>query len=226
MGWKSCYIIVAEKDCPPGYLGTMPSHSTSRANEIIKKLGYRYKNRTNSPIIDYPDEGLAIIGAYEKAAIIADQLVYDCFEDRNYELFQKALTIYPSGTTFILILHSVVNLYGYALYENGQLVREFGGSSEEEITHEFGTPLPEEAEAFARSKIVDGLRMFAGEPDENFPLLNTDQTPACYGEELAFMVVSRFYGVRPDQAPDHIFPEDLSGELLEKQQGFWQRLFR
>lgn len=235
MGWKSCYIIATAKDCPPGYLGTMPTHDATRASEIIKKFGYGESNRRPSPIIDYPSENVVTIGAYEKAVIITDQVVYDCFDDRDHPFFKQALSIFPDGTLCMIILHSVVNLYGYALYENGQLVREFAGCADDGITHEFGEPLPEERDAFSKSKNVDGERVFLVEYDGTIEEVSHDG----YGENLVFEVASRFYGEKVDQpVSDHLWPEALQGEAIDKKPAskgpepkksevpWWQRIFK
>lgn len=212
MGWKASFIIVAHEDCPAGYLGTLPTHDADRATELIKQLGYTYKVRKMSNMEPRPKEGSAVIGAYKMAAMIADQAIYKCFDNRDSSLFKQALQIYPNGSCLILVLHSVVNLYGYALYEKGVLIREFGGNGEEEITSEFGNPLPEEAQAFERSKIINGERVFydeIGRKTEEF-------SPSSYGETLAFLVASRFFGECLDMPtrPDVDLPEDLGAEVI------------
>lgn len=215
MGWKSCYIIAANRDCPHGYLGTLPRHDPERATTIFKKLGYETTNRRESPIIDYPRDNLVTLGAYDKAVVVSDQSIYDCFDDRNHPLLKKALSIYPDGTLVIVVLHSVVNLFGYALYENGQLVREYGGNGDDGVTHEFGEPLEEERDAFAKSKLINGERFFLSEYDG----VTEDVTPDCYGETLVFAVLERYYGEILDQS-EHLWPEDLQGEAIDKHNDF------
>lgn len=235
MGWKSCYIIAAEKDCPFGYLGTLPTHNTDRATKIFEKLGYPLSNRRESHIDDYPKDNLVTLGAYDKAVIVSDQAVFDCFDNRNHPLLRNALTLFPDGTLLMVVLHSTVNYFGYAFYENGQLKREYAGGGDQGVTHEYGELLEEEREAFDKSKIVDGQRLFLSEHNG----VIEEYEPDLYGETLVFAVLCRFYGEILDQpTSEHLWPEDLQGEAIDKQsvnkqpepkkskESWWQRLFK
>lgn len=215
MGWKSCYFIAAENDCPHGYLGTLPKHNSERATELFSKLGYKTTNRRKSPIIDFPQDNQVYLGAYDKAVIVSDQAIYDCFEDQNHPLLKNALSIHPDGTLMVIVLHSVVNLFGYAFYRNGQLIRQYGGCGDDGVTHEHGELLDEERDAFAKSKVINGERFFLSEYDG----VVEEVTPDCYGETLVFAVLERYYGEILDQS-EHLWPEDLQGEAIDNHNDF------
>ncbi|WP_165252382.1 hypothetical protein [Paludisphaera soli] len=78
---------------------------------------------------------------------------------------------------------------------------------------EEGDPLPEERPHFERSVIRDGRRCFRAEIGGEIE----DFDASSYGEELAFEVMGRFFGRRPDQAlgvdPD---PFELPMEAFER----------
>jgi len=195
MGWKAACIITGT--CPDGYLGEAPKHDPAKASEIREKLGYKEPTkREQSTLEPYPESGTYMIGAYEKAVFIADQdKIFDCFDNRTNPYFQKALNLYPDGTLLMFALHDVVNYFGYAYYEHGQLVREFQGSAEEGNISDIGQLQPEEKEIFADSKVVNGQRIFLYEMDGVIEEVRAD----VIGESLVFQLVGRYFGQPLDQ---------------------------
>lgn len=98
MGWKAACIITG--DFPPAYLSEMPEHQPDRADEIYKEMGYKpYTEREESEFEVYPEQGTVVIGAFEKAIVLADQdIIFDCFENREHAYFKKALSLYSGRT--------------------------------------------------------------------------------------------------------------------------------
>jgi len=103
MGWKSCYIIATAKDCRRGISArcllttrfalvklSRNLVTASRIEDLVLSLTIQVKN-------------VVTIGAYEKAVIITDQVVYDCFDDRDHPFFKQALSIFPDGTLCMII---------------------------------------------------------------------------------------------------------------------------
>ena len=78
-----------------------------------------------------------------------------------------------------IVLHSVVNLWGYSVYSKGQLLRSAAGASDDGLLVNEGAPLPEE---------LRGLKECA--------IDKVDEEG--YGEELVFDVSARMFGRRMD----------------------------
>lgn len=211
MGWKAACIITG--DCANGYLGEALQHLPAKASDIREKLGYKVPtSREQSSLEPYPESGTYMIGAYDRAVFLADQdKIFDCFDHRDNTYFQKALTLYPEGTLLMFVLHSVVNYFGYAYYEKGQLIREFSGGADKGVISDFGELQPEEKEIFANSKIVDGKRIFLYETDGAVEELEAD----FMGESLVFQMVGRYFGQPFDQTLEgHRDNFDLPTELF------------
>lgn len=200
MGWKAACIITG--DFSPAYLSEMPEHLPDRADEIYKEMGYeRYTEREESEFEVYPEQGTVVIGAFEKAIVLADQdIIFDCFENREHAYFKKALSLYPQGKLLMVVLHSVVDYFGYAYYENGVLVRELSGTAEDGVQSEVGEPQPEEQAIYARSKIVDGERVITEKRDWAGPEQFIDQSLAMFGEDLTFAIMQKVVACPFDQS--------------------------
>ncbi|WP_295952207.1 hypothetical protein [Rhodoferax sp.] len=113
------------------------------------------------------------------------------------DLKTQLLNLYPSGQVLAIVLHSVVNLWGYSLYAKGQLVRSAAGASDDGLIANIGKALPEE------SRVLDLCA-----------IENVDEEG--YGEELVFDVASRFLGGRIDALESHT----LALGQYEKSSGF------
>ncbi|WP_367848876.1 hypothetical protein [Rhodoferax sp. WC2427] len=107
------------------------------------------------------------------------------------------MNLYPTGQVLAIVLHSVVNLWGYSLYAQGQLVRSAAGASDDGLFANIGAPLPEE------SRVLDMCS-----------IENVDEEG--YGGDLVFDVASRFLGGRIDALESHT----LALSQYEKRSGF------
>jgi len=87
------------------------------------------------------------------------------------------LSLYPDGHVLAIVLHSVVNLWGYSYFSKGHLVRSAAGASDDGLFANSGTPLPEESRVLSMCSIE-----------------NVDEEG--YGEELTFDVAERLFGWR------------------------------
>lgn len=94
-----------------------------------------------------------------------------------------------------MVLHSVVNLFGYAIYQNGELIRVRAGSADDGLIIEQGEPLPEEEALFAKSVLKDGERIYRTEINGQLEEFTEDT----FGEEFVFDLSQRFLGSRFDQ---------------------------
>ncbi|MBL8849951.1 MAG: hypothetical protein JNG89_09710 [Planctomycetaceae bacterium] len=164
------------------------------------------------------------IGAYEHAAVISFPVdsanlvqhpgsrnpllsVGKYFDPRSPET-ARLLETFPGSRILCLMLHSAVNQFGYAVYEQGRLKRARIGDSDFGVFLDEGDVLPEEV--FARSIIRDE---FCGQTQEFLD--------DAYGEEFVFELSRRFFGSRLDEdSPD----EKLTAEEFERVPwwSFWE----
>jgi hypothetical protein len=191
MGWKVFAIFAAEE---PGYFGTQPLHDPERAEQIREQLGlsgYEYAGPSEFDAAMYPDKRSLFIGAYPRGVILCDPDLPACFFDAwsisgskgktaDFQQFKSSLLkLYPGGQVLAVVLHSVVNLWGYCLFSEGQLIRCAAGASDDGLIADHGMPLPEEASVLG-----------------NCPINEIDEEG--YGEDLVFDVTARFLGKRLD----------------------------
>jgi hypothetical protein len=212
MGWKASCILISERN--PRHLGPMPTHDPERARRLISDLGFgprRSRGRTTFDVGIYPDS--LVIGAYEGAAIIGHpDIVKACLEPRADPMTARILVVFPQAAVLRVGLHSVVNLWSYAYFEQGKLVRAYGGSADDGVVLDEGDLLAEEEPHFEKSVMREGRRFFyreIGGKTEEFDA-------SAFGEELVFEVMGRFLGCRLDQTRDNLDPAKLPMESFER----------
>lgn len=224
MGWKASFIVIKDRGCPSDYFRSPQNHLPDRATEFISHLTYRgFSKRLPTKLDLNPKSGDTIIGAYERALIYADTVVFDCAENKGHELIQNAVGLHPEASVLMLILHSGVNEFGYSIFENGSLIREYSGDIDHGIRKEFGQPLVEEKPDFDRSKIIRGERVFFPDYGPNVKVAKpnprtlmplgtrpSERSATAYGETLAFKVAKRFFGQELDRFAAH----EQSAELF------------
>ena len=215
MGWKASCILVTETN--PRHLIDMPTHDPERARRLISDLGlgpHRSRGMTTFDAGMYPDT--LVIGAYDGAAIIGHpDISTACLEPRADPMTTRVLAAFPQAAVLRVGLHSVVNLWGYAYFERGRLLRAFGGSADDGVVLDEGDLLDEERPHFERSVVRDGQRFFF--PDINGQIEEFDTS--AFGEELAFEIMGRFLGCRPDRTSEEIDPIELPMESFERIKG-------
>ncbi len=219
MGWKMECIVVNEGD--PGYLGTYPKHNHDRANELVKQLDLaadKFIEAIDFQRGKYPPNSSFCIGAYDKAMIFSDRNICGSVEKSTNPLLHNIRTLFPTASLLVIELHSVVNHFGYALYENGRLERAYGGDGDHGIVIDEGTIQPEEKSYFDKSIIHNGNRIFTAEingREEKFD-------PCAFGEELVFAMSARFFGERLDSTSFDF--HKLEMDLFQKKitwKSFW-----
>ena len=178
-------------------LATMPTHDPERARRLIEELGLGPCRSRGTTTFDLGiSVELMVIGAYEGAAIIGHpDIVNACLEPRADPMTARILTVFPQAAVLRVGLASVVNLWSYSYFEQGRLVRAYGGSADDGVVMDEGELLAEEHPHFERSVVRDGQRFFYAEiggKTEEF-------AASAFGEELVFEVMRRFLGGRPDQ---------------------------
>lgn len=197
MGWKaSCVFVAYDKT---DFLTRPLTHDTARATHLCEQLGYSgYQpgEATSFDVAIYPKRGELFIGAYAEGCIIANNHLCDALiaQDKSGKIAgtsalaqaarTKLLAAYPQAKIFALVLHSVVNLWGFAYYEGGKCQRATWGSGDDGLMRDYGEPFPEEApyrQGEDRKTMIDG-------------------------EDLCFAVSARLLGVRFDTLPFENIP--------------------
>jgi hypothetical protein len=213
MGWKASCVLISERE--PWHLASMPTHDPEKARRLILDLGlgpHRNRGVTTFEEGIYPDR--LVIGAYKGVAIIGHpRLVRACLEPRADPLTERILTVFPRAAVLRVGLHSVVNLWSYAYFEEGRLVRAHGGSADDGVVLDEGDLLDEEKPHFERSVVRNGQRFFYAEINGE-----TEEFDAsAYGEELVFEVMGRLLGCRPDRTRNEFDPIELPMEAYDKE---------
>ena len=119
---------------------------------------------------------------------------------------ERMLTsFFPDTEICALVLHSVVNFWGYSISKNNEKIRVRAGSAESGTFIEHGDVIEEEKALFAKSEITNGKRLFHFDdmPDEYF---TDDQV----GENFVFDISKRYLGEQLD-ADEELFETELKG---------------
>ncbi|MFO0891090.1 MAG: hypothetical protein U0790_18340 [Isosphaeraceae bacterium] len=211
MGWKASCILISERN--PQHLVTMPTHDPERARRLISDLGlgpFQSRGMTTFDVGIFPET--LVIGAYEGAWIIGHpDIATVCLEPRADPMTARILAAFPDAAVLRIGLNSVVNLWGDAYFEQGKLVRAFGGSADDGVVLDEGDLLDEERPHFERSVVRDGQRFFFADIDGQMEEFDT----SAFGEELTFEIMGRFLGCRPDRTSEDIDPIELPMESFE-----------
>lgn len=219
MGWKTSIIIASQQGQPD--LASSPHHDAVVADRIAATLPgeYAYLGKSTFEEGAYPRNGNLYIGAYQRAVVIGHMdLAGSCFNGDVPPVVGALDQALPGATILALELHSVVNLYGYALFENKRLVRGRAGSADDGVFLDIGKPLAEEQPLFAQSVINgDGEQVWLDE----FEGVVKEMDHSCLGEEFVFEVSRRFFGQRFDCFDHDALP---MSEYKTKSRSLWQRL--
>jgi hypothetical protein len=198
VGWKASCILINERQY--GYLGSFPRHDSRRAADLIRRLSlgeYTCVGLASFEAGMFPkEEGQLFVGAYDGAAIIADdRLPPACFSESPDPFVSRLLSVFPKAAVLAVMLHSSVNLFAYAYFEKAALLRVHAGSADDGVVEDWGALLPEEEPFFERSVIQDGQRIFRKEVNGRIEEFPAD----AFGETLVFEITKRFFGCRLDQ---------------------------
>lgn len=198
MGWKAACIFVSTSRLNDAF-SQFPLLDPEKTESIRLGLGLSNYTKETSTTLDvglYPEDRELVVGGYKNGCVICHRdfpgaLFYPDIQrritgkNRDAEAFSKALIkLYPKGEILCLMLHSVVNLWGYCFYRGGELIRSAAGSADDGLLVDFGEPLPEENIILEKYPI----QTVCGEG---------------LGEELVFEISKRIFGKRIDEM-EHI----------------------
>lgn len=158
MGWKASSLIATNGD--EGYLTTFPLPDAAKAREYLSRLGGSYQSLGETTFENgvYPqDNDDLYVGAYANALVVGSvPIAEEAFLGGVPRAVQCATEMLPGCRILIAVLHSVVDLFGYAWYEGGELLRARAGSADDGVFFEKGSPLAIERKLKEFDKTIDG----------------------------------------------------------------------
>lgn len=200
MGWKLACLVASTVEYPG--LAEGLSHACEMADWLVAALPQRYTPVGPATFEDgaYPSNGNLYVGAYGDCVLIGDLGFTEAsFEGDIPAVVETLQTLLPGAWVMALELHSVVDLYGYALFQEGQIVRARAGCAAEGVILDVGEPLVEELPLMAQAKINERGETVWPREVEGTPV---ELDHATMGEEFVFAVAQRAFG-QPLDRFDH-----------------------
>ncbi len=189
MGWKTDTVLIR------------PAGPAEEAEGLLHGLGFAPLTPLGVRRFEqaiWPDKGAIWVGSAGDCLLISARGLSDAFfEPKPAPLVRSLFRRFPHSEIAAVTLHSVVNLWGFALFRDGAPLRRKAGSADDGTFEDSGDPLPEESQLLAKStRDAKGQRVYRLPefPDED---MNEDQV----GEEYVFKIFERFTGERPDTGP-------------------------
>jgi len=205
MGWKASTIIINEP--------TNTDHF-----QLLEKLGFTSLRKIDDrpfEVVMNPNDNEVYIGTYKNNLLIcAQELPMQFFEDHETATESTFMNLFPSSEICSIVLHSTVNLWGYAILKEGKKIRARAGSADDGTFIESGEPLEEEKEILSKSTLNrQGERTYLFEGDDE--AMSEDQV----GENFVFAVCKRYFGEELDSADELLFETHLKGYSYGKAPG-------
>jgi hypothetical protein len=220
MGWKVFFLVATTRK--PHALTDSETHDPAFARRILSELPLPPHELVGPATFElgcYPNDDQLFIGAYSGTILIGHSALGGrCIESDWQPVLRGVQSVLPGADLAAFALHSVVNLYGYAIFRGMDRIRVRYGSDGEEYINE-GELLPEEVELSKQSELRDGERIFKMEFDGQ----TFEQSESEMGEEFVFEVTKRYFGKRLDQFQSLHWP--MEEFRLPKKPGLWSRLF-
>jgi len=193
MGLKSSIITISHPSTSP----------TER--ELLDRLGFTDFEPAGDTTLEeaiYPMDQSLNIGYHNDCIVICDdyQLSDELSAADNittaveYELTLAGL--FPGSEILTTACHSGANFHTYSLVKDGKRLR-FKEISSESPVREYGHHLPEEDLLYKESKVVDGVRLFKSDFDEEGAYEYEEDQKM---EAFTFGVAKRHLGVRFDRS--------------------------
>ncbi|MFF3414051.1 DUF6928 family protein [Streptomyces sp. NPDC002698] len=169
MGAKTGLLIYADGEVP-GLLRRVKAADLPRTSETMRRLypGSEIEQLGGSPLAYclYPPKGAAYAASWPGVEIVCDQRVMVDFPSRLPEHLIAAST----GRKLVLhAMHSIVDWFAFAVWEDGRLVRSLSLSPDCGIIENIGEPLPFELPYWAGDRPVD-IVPWPDEDEEPRPL--------------------------------------------------------
>ncbi|MBL7952646.1 MAG: hypothetical protein JNM62_13110 [Flavobacteriales bacterium] len=192
MGYKASMIIV-EKPLPE--IGD---------ERLLQELGFTSCAPLEPDYLEncmYPRDKSIGIGRFNGCLIITEDYQLTGKLERAkmpgaLGAYEQALSrLFPGSEILSVACHSVTNFAFHSLVKDGVKLR-YRCISGDDKPLEHGAPLKEEEPIYARSKMVDGVRMFRGDDEAGSPYEYVEDQLM---EDFTFGVAKRLLGVRIDR---------------------------
>jgi hypothetical protein len=161
MGWKAFNLFATVRE--EAYLTTFPAPEPGKARALLEKIGGKYESQGESTLERglYPKgEDELYVGAYDRAIVLGSMSVAEhVFDGEVPEVVGHVEAMLPGARVLIVLLHSVVGLWGYAWFERGKLLRARAGNADDGVFLDLGELLPLEEKLRARDPEIDGEEM-------------------------------------------------------------------
>jgi len=98
-----------------------------------------------------PLKGQMTIGAYDHGAFLSDYRFLEHLANGHLErlvaMLKPVMDLYSESRSLAWHVYDKANAYGFAYFENGNLIRAMAGNELQYIVTNYGNPLPEESNA-------------------------------------------------------------------------------
>ncbi len=202
MGWKASTIIIKNP-------------SEVDYENLLSQIGYsdlkKIENEKFERVIN-PEENKVYIGKFKNNLIICSQdTPMHFFKNSDSDAVNSIINHFPNSEICSIILHSSVNLWGFAIIKNGEKLRIKAGSAEDGTFVEYGKPLEEEKELLSKSTIDEnGVRTYIFD-DIDDEVMTEDQV----GENFVFAITKRYFGEEINRN-DELLETTLIGYSYQK----------
>ncbi len=141
MGAKT-WMLVHSNESAKAALGNAPILDREASATLAKRLFPSEKLELLSDgtlsFTNPPDDEL-VIGSVSGVSIVAAK---EFAIDRPSQLPERFLSLAPAGTTYLHAMHSAVDWFAFAVWENGKLIRSLSLSPDSGIVEDIGDKLP------------------------------------------------------------------------------------
>ncbi len=187
MGWKLSVVArLAQADDDPNGIAERLGYNTSSCEKITLDRGL------------YPAPGVAL-GFWNSHLILLSEDIAETLlsEPEPTAQGRHLLQVLGPSKLYVGMLHSVTDLYGYAQYQNGRLVRGRVGAADEGLIWQSGNPWSWEP------------------PEDEFE-----------GEQAVFTFLTEVFGTSLDTADDLLFKAEFQRFRKAWRWSGLKRLFR
>ena len=205
VGWKTNLVIIDQ----------LLDEAT-----VLKALGregYSYLDQLKGEDL-FPSNDF-VMGAHNGCTIIGDSDLADAFTtDYESAETQSLVTRLGGSRVVACVLHSVVNLAAFSLFNHGRLERAYACATDDGVFVDEGEMLECEKRVYAeygKKTLEDGSVVFFDDHDE------FDQSSL--GEDVVFELLATVLGKRPDM-DDDLFEIDIQ-RYAGRTRGFFSKLF-
>jgi len=136
----------------------------------------------------YPAEGIVYAGSFPGIDVLCDR---DVMTGRPSQLPGRLLAPGAGRRVILHAMHSASDWLGYAVWQDGVLLRSLSLSPDGGITEDIGAPLPFEASFWAGEHPAASSRLFPGRPPYPLPFHSLELGEAALVELAGFAVEGR-----------------------------------